>query len=68
MLPASPPKQWVHWGQPGVRVVCKARVSKYQRTPQMSRLAKVDYLYMEFEVKKLLLVGQVFIIISRAKF
>jgi hypothetical protein len=68
MLPASPPEHWVHWGQPGVGVVCKARVSTHQRTQQMSRLAKVDKLYMEFEVKQLLLVGQVFISISRANF
>jgi hypothetical protein len=42
MLPASPPEHLVQWGQPGVVVVCKARVSTLQRTEQMSRLAKVD--------------------------
>jgi hypothetical protein len=42
MLPASPPEHWVHWGQLGVGVVCKARVSTHQRIQQMSRLAKVD--------------------------
>jgi hypothetical protein len=42
MLPASPLEHWIQWGQPGVRVVFKARVDTYQRIQQMSHLAKVD--------------------------
>jgi hypothetical protein len=45
-----------------VGVVCKARVSTLQRTQQMSCLAKVDWLYVEFKVKQLLLVSQVLLL------
>jgi hypothetical protein len=48
--------------------VCKARVSTHQHTQQMSRLAKVDSLYMEFEVKQLLLVGQIFLLLVEPSF
>jgi hypothetical protein len=51
-----------------VGVVFKARVSTHQRTQQISRLAKVDLLYAGLRLKQLLLVGQVFITNSRAKF
>jgi hypothetical protein len=57
----------LQWGQPGVGGF-KARVSTHQRTQQMSRLAKVDYLYVELGLKQLLLVGQVFITSSKPRF
>jgi hypothetical protein len=41
--------------------VCKARVSTHQHTQQLSRLDVVDKLYVGFEIKQLLLVGQVII-------
>jgi hypothetical protein len=40
-------------------VVFKARVSTHQHTQQMSRLAKVDWMYVELRSKQFLLVGQV---------
>jgi hypothetical protein len=43
-------------------------MSTHQRTQQMSRLAKVDKLYVGLRLKELLLVGQVYITSSRAKF
>jgi hypothetical protein len=50
----------LQWEQPGVWCF-KARVSTHERTQQMSRLAKVDYLYVGLSLKRLLLVGQAFI-------
>jgi hypothetical protein len=41
MLPSSSTEQRLQWGQPGFWCF-KASVSTYQRTQQMSRLAKLD--------------------------
>jgi hypothetical protein len=49
-------------------VVFKERVSTHQRTQQMSRLVKVDWLYVGLSLKQLLLVGQVFINSKKTKF
>jgi hypothetical protein len=62
MLPASPLEHCSIVGTTWGGVVCKARVSTLQRTEQMSRLAKVDYMICGVKVKELLLVGQVLLL------
>jgi hypothetical protein len=57
----------LQWVQPGVWCF-KARVSTHQCTQQMSRLAKVDKLYVELSLKQLLLVSQVFITNEKPSF